>query len=261
MLEHVSSSTSQVTRSLINSIPVIQWKQPGDEHFKFQYQDVLLETEMPRHLKTTALFLSTSFWSKGDVGIANETLAHQMGVEERTVMNNVNVLVALGWITRESGRRHKVNKYQGHIPVHLPEVRAAMARLEERQRKQNEKKNANADPDMITSFISRLYANKHLDEHLSTDLPEKAMETLRKTVKQLLDSTAPDHELAREVIARLSTWPLPEKIACRPLMFNGAIHHLVPSLRLNQPAHSLRFVDATHAWPTHLLGPDDDEPF
>ena len=259
MIEHASSATSQVARSILGSLPVIDWKQPGEEHFKFEYQKVLLETEMPRHLKTTAIFLSTSFWSKGDVGIAYETLAHHMGVNERTVKNNVKVLVDLGWITRESGRRHKVNQYQGHIPTYLPEVRAAMARLEERQQLQDARKNANADPDMVISFISRLYTNKQLDQYLSIDLPEKAMKTLRKTVKQLLDSTAPDHELAREVIATLSSWPLPEKISCRPLMFNGAIHHLVPSLRLNQSAHSLRFVDAAHAWPAAYI--EEDEPF
>jgi hypothetical protein len=259
MLEHVSSATRPVTRSIVNSLPVIDWKQPGDELFKFDYQRVLLETEMPRHLKTTALFLSTSFWSRGDVGIAYETLAHHMGVEVRTVINNINVLVDLGWITRKSGRRHKLNQYQGHIPDYLPEVRAAMARLEERQRLSDVRNNANADPDMVTSFISRLYTNKQLDQFLSTDLPEKAMKTLRKTVKQLLDSTAPDHELAREVIATLSSWPLPEKISCRPLMFNGAIHHLVPSLRLNQSAHSLRFVDTAHAWPAEHI--EEVEPF
>jgi DNA-binding MarR family transcriptional regulator len=259
MIEHVSSATRQAAHSILNSQPIIDWKQPGEELFKFDYQRVLLETEMPRHLKTTAVYLAASFWSRGDVGIAYETLAHHLGVNERTVKRNVKVLVDLGWITRESGRRNKVNQYQGQIPDYLPEVRAAMTRLEERQRLYDARKNANADPDMVTSFISRLYANKQLDQYLSTDLPEKAMKTLRKTVKQLLDSTAPDHELAREVIAELSSWPLPEKIVCRPLMFDGAIHHLVPSLRLNQSAHSLRFVDAAHAWPAEYI--DEDEPF
>jgi DNA-binding MarR family transcriptional regulator len=259
MIEHASSATRQASRSILEQQRASKWKAPGEELFKFDYVRVLLETEMPSHLKTTALYLASSFWSRGDVGIAYETLAHQLGVNERTVKNNVKVLVDLGWITRESGRRHKVNQYQGHIPDYLPEVRAAMARIEERQRLQDARKNSNASPDLVIKFISRLYADKHLDHHLQEDLPEKAMKTLRRTVKQLLDSTAPDHELAHEVIASLSTWPLPEKITCRPLMFDGAIHHLVPSLRLNQSAYSLRFVDTTHAWPAEYI--EEDEPF
>lgn len=259
MIEHASSATRQAFRSILEQPHDSKWKAPGEELFKFDYVSVLLETEMPSHLKTTALYLASSFWSKGDVGIAYETLAFQLGVNERTVKNNVKVLVNLGWITRESGRRGVVNHYQGHIPDYLPEVRAAMDRIEERQRLQDARKNANASPDLVIKFISRLYADKHLDHHLQEDLPEKAMKTLRKTVKQLLDSTAPDHERARKVLEVIATWPRPETIICRPLMFNGAIHHLVPSLMLNSPAAHVRFVDGKHAWPAEYI--EEEEPF
>lgn len=259
MLEHVSSAIRLATRTMRNSPPVIEWKSPGEENFKFDFLRVLLETEMPKHLKTTALYLATSFWPRGDVGIAHETVAQQMGVNERTVQTNLKVLVDLGWITCESGWRGKVNQYQGQIPDHIPAVRDAIARIEERQQLQDARKNSNVGPDLVIKFISRLYADKQLDQHLQDDLPEKAMKTLRKTVKQLLDSTAPDHEVAHDVLEEIATWPRPETIICRPLMFNGAIHHLVPSLRLNLPTTHLKFIDSKQAWPDYYV--DDNEPF
>jgi hypothetical protein len=260
-LEHVSSIFNNVVRDTQSKINYIAWKLPGEANFKFDYIRVLKETEMPLHLKYTALQLATSFYSGGEVGITYETLSRHMGVTPRTAMNNVNDLVKLGWIARESGRTGVANQYQGHIPDHLPSVNAAMDRLQEMARKRLAKKANDTPPDMVTKFIARMYANKGLAEHLEQDLIEKSMNTLRKTVKALLDRDDSDYTFARTVLERLSKWPLPEHIGSRPHMFSGALHHQVPFLRDSNTENSLPLALLSDEHQQDLTDDLDDEPF
>jgi hypothetical protein len=231
-LQHVSAVLKDTTRHINRQTLPITWKEPGEKNFKFDYIRVLKETEMPTHLKYTALHLATSFYTGGDVKISFKTLARHMGVTPRTVQNNVNTLVKLGWITRASGRVGKTNTYQGVIPSHLPSVAAAMERLQEQKRKTLGRKTSTTPPDTVVRFIARLYENKGLSEHLEQDLIEKSMNTLRKTVTALLDYCGDDYDLAHKVIARLAQWPLQERISSRPHMFNGGLHYLLPNLQL-----------------------------
>jgi len=231
-LQHVSSILPSSTNNILGKISHILWKNPGEKNFKFDYIRVLKETEMPPHLKYTALHLATSFYTGGNVGISFKTLARHMGVTPRTVQNNVNALLKLGWITRTSGRVGVVNQYQGLIPSHLPSVAAAMERLQEKKRKQLAKKMSDVPTDLVVRFIARMYMNKELGQYLEQDLIEMSMNVLRRTVTTLLNRSDAEYQLAHHVLEKLSTWPLPEKIGSRPHMFDGALNYLVPNLHL-----------------------------
>lgn len=231
-LQHVSAVLKDTTRKINSQTNPITWKEPGEKNFKFDYIKILKETEMPVHLKYTALHLATAFYTGGNVKISFETLARHMGVTPRTVQNNVNTLVKLGWITRESGRVGKTNFYQGVVPSHLPSVAAAMEHLQEAKRKKLGKKTSTTPPDTVVKFIARLYENKGLSEYLEQDLVEKSMNTLRKNVTALLDYCGDDYDLPLKVIARLAQWPLPERISSRPHMFDGGLRYVLPNLHL-----------------------------
>ena len=125
-------------------------------------------------------------------------------------------------------------------------MRAAKARIEERQLGRTTPNASAVDEALVLDFIARLYSDKGLEQHLENDLVgNKAMNTLKKTVRQLLTATAPDHELSRLLLTQLSKWPLPDEIHSRPSMFEAAVRYVAPQLDWDQPVSALRDVSDT----------------